>query len=120
MDVVSSTSPPAARIAASAAPAGSAGVGAKPATAHDAKLKETARQFEAMFMTEMLRHARPENKASGAFAAGSGEGSWSVLMDQALGQVATANGPAGDGRLRQTIEKALRDADARSGRGAVR
>ncbi len=97
-----------------------AGVGARPATSHDARLKETARQFEAMFMTEMLRHARPENKASGAFAAGQGEGTWSVLMDQALGQAATASGPAGDGRLRQTIEKALRDADARSGGRAVR
>jgi Rod binding domain-containing protein len=86
------------------------------AARHSARLKDVARQFEALFMTEMLRHARPDSKASGPFAAGQAEGSWRTLMDQALGQAAAREGPAGDGRLRQAIEKSLRDADSRHGR----
>jgi Rod binding domain-containing protein len=90
------------------------------ANRHSARLKDTARQFEAMFMTEMLRHARPDSKPSGPFAAGQAEGTWRTLMDQALGQAAAREGPAGDGRLRQAIEKSLRDAENRHGRGGVR
>ncbi len=86
---------------------------------HDARLKNVAHQFEAMFMTEMIRQARPPNQAAGPFAAGKSEESWSVFMDQALGQAATVNGPAGDGSLRRAIEKALRDADAKSVKGQI-
>lgn len=68
-------------------------------------------------MTEMIRHARPSNQAAGPFASGKSEETWSVFMDQALGQAAAANGPAGDGSLRRAIEKAVRDADARSIQG---
>lgn len=86
------------------------------AARHSARLKDAARQFEALFMTEMLRHARPDSKPSGPFAAGQAEGTWRTLMDQALGQAAAREGPAGDGRLRQAIEKSLRDAENRHGR----
>ncbi len=75
-----------------------------------ARLKQAARQFEAMFMTEMLRQARPANKAAGPFAGGRSEGAWQVFMDQALGQAATANGVAGDKGLAAVIEKSLREA----------
>lgn len=88
--------------------------------AHDTRLKEAARQFEAMFMTEMLRHARPANQAAGPFAPGKSEETWRVLMDQALGQVAATGGPAGDGRLRRAIETSLRDAEAQSRKVPVR
>ena len=104
-------------------PAGAA-VGTGPAnpgrTTHDARLKDAARQFEADFMTEMLRHARPSPKAAGAFAPGQSEETWRVMMDQALGQAATTGGPAGAGSLRQVIEKALRDAESPGGKGAVK
>lgn len=94
-----------------ATPGATAGRGA-----HDARLKDAARQFEAVFMTEMLRHARPSPKAAGAFTPGQSEETWRVMMDQALGQAATTGGPAGDGSLRKAIEKALRDADSRAGK----
>jgi Rod binding domain-containing protein len=80
----------------------------------DARLKQTAHQFEAMFMTEMLRQALPADKAAGRFAAGSGEGAWKVLMDQALGQAAASNGPAGDRGLDEAIVKALRQAQGQT------
>jgi len=73
-----------------------------------------------MFMTEMLRHARPANQAAGHFAHGRSEETWRVLMDQALGQVAATGGPAGDGGLRRAIEKSLRDADALSRKEPIR
>ncbi len=88
--------------------------------AHDAQLKNVAHQFEAMFMTEMIRHARPTDQAAGAFAAGKPEETWRVFMDQALGQAAATNGPAGDGSLRRAIEKAVREADARSTQGQIK
>jgi flagellar protein FlgJ len=73
----------------------------------DAKLRRAAKDFEAMFMTEMLHQARPMAKATGVFATGSGERSWQVFMDQALGQAATHQSGAG---LAREIEKALRAA----------
>ena len=55
-----------------------------------AKLHSAAKEFEAMFMTEMLHQARPAPKATGVFATGAGEKSWQVFMDQALGQAAAS------------------------------
>lgn len=74
-------------------------------TGPDSKLRQTAKQFEAVFMTEMLHFARPAPKASGVFAAGDGEKTWNLFMDQALGAAATAGGGTG---LEPAIEKALR------------
>jgi len=78
----------------------------------DAKLHAAAKQFEAMFMTEMLHHARPQSKAAGVFAPSAAERSWQVFMDQALGQAAVAGDRSG---LSQQIEKALRAAQGQAG-----
>jgi Rod binding domain-containing protein len=72
-----------------------------------AKLHETAKQFESVFMTEMLRLAHPPANAAGVFAPGHAEKSWQIFMDQALGQAAEAQGGAG---LAPVIEKSLRAA----------
>jgi Rod binding domain-containing protein len=76
------------------------------------KLERAARQFEAMFMTEMLRQARPQNKAAGAFAEGDGERTWSMFMDQALGEASVAK--QGTGLLRE-IERAMQGGRGPSG-----
>jgi len=73
----------------------------------DAKIHETAKKFESVFMTEMLRLARPPAKAAGVFAPGHAEKSWQIFMDQALGEAAAAKGGIG---LAPAIEKALRAA----------
>jgi Rod binding domain-containing protein len=93
--------------------------GADVGKAHDAQLKKVAHQFEAMFMAEMIRHARPSGQAVGAFAPGKSEETWRGFMDQALGQ-AVADSPAGAGSLKSAIEKAVRDADARANQGQVK
>ena len=78
--------------------------GAAQPTGRPAKMHHVAQQFEAMFMTEMLRMAHPSSQASGVFAAGVGETTWRGFMDQALGQALAANGHTG---LTSVIEKAL-------------
>ena len=90
-------------LASTAAPAGKS---------RDAQLDKVARQFEAMFMSEMIHCARPANEAAGAFAGGKSEATWQMFMDQALGQAAATNGPAGDQSLHEAIVKALREADS--------
>lgn len=82
------------------------------AAAGDAKLRRAAKDFEAMFMTEMLHHARPTTKTAGVFAAGAGEKAWQVVMDQALGQAASAQSGSG---LTCEIETALKAAQAPHG-----
>ncbi len=77
----------------------------------NAKIHETAKQFESVFMTEMLRLAHPPAKAAGAFAPGHAEKSWQIFMDQALGQAAMANGGAG---LTPIIERSLRAAQGQA------
>lgn len=85
-------------------------------TPADAKLHAAAKQFDAMFMTEMLHHARPPAHAAGVFAPGVGERSWQVFMDQALGQAAAAGG--GSGLVKQ-IENSLRAAQDHGAHGSV-
>ena len=87
---------------------------------HDTQIKKVARQFEAMFMTEMIKCARPSNQAAGAFAGGKSEESWKMFMDQALGQAATTGKGAGDGSLRRAIEKSLLQADAHTALGQIK
>jgi Rod binding domain-containing protein len=91
-------------------PAGALGRQAGQPTLNDAKLHQAAQQFEAMFMGEMLRLARPGSKAAGDFAEGQGEKSWQIFMDQALGQEAAAHGGTG---LEPEIEQALRTAQGK-------
>jgi hypothetical protein len=85
--------------------------------ASDAKLHATAKQFEAMFMTEMLRLARPPSHAAGRFATSHAEKSWQIFMDQALGEAATTKGGTG---LTGEIEKALRAAQGARSNGTSR
>jgi Rod binding domain-containing protein len=96
------------------------GVGDQAGRTHDTQLKKVAHQFEAMFMTEMIRNVRPSNQASGSFEGGKSEETWRVFMDQALGEAAATNGPAGDSGLRHAIEKAVRDADGHTSLGQVK
>jgi Rod binding domain-containing protein len=91
-----------------------------PGPTRDAQLKKVARQFEAMFMTEMVHCARPSNQASGVFSSGKSEDTWQMFMDQALGQAASSNGPGGDQSLHRAIVKALHDVDARAAQGTVK
>ncbi len=81
-----------------------------------AKFHRAAEQFQAMFMGEMLRMAHPESKATGVFAAGTGEKAWQGFMDQALGQAVAATGHTG---LTSVIEKAL-TAAAHQAQGAAK
>ena len=74
---------------------------------NDAKLHAAAKQFDAMFMTEMMHHVRPQSNAAGVFAPSAAERSWQVFMDQALGQAAASGGGSG---LVKEIEKSLRAA----------
>jgi Rod binding domain-containing protein len=79
-----------------------------------AKLHKAAKDFEAMFMTEMMHQARPSPQAGGVFAAGIGEKSWQVFMDQALGKAAASQSGTG---LTREIEKALRAAQGQCSKG---
>jgi Rod binding domain-containing protein len=67
------------------APAGSQGLRTR-----DAQLKDAAHRFEAMFMSEMVHNARPENHGAGAFSGGKAEETWGFMMDQALGNAAAS------------------------------
>ena len=95
-------------------PAKAAGNPAK-ATQADPKLKATAKKFEAMFLGEMLRLARPKNNAAGAFAAGQAESSWQVFMDQALGQAAAAQDSSGLGHEIEQALQAAQNSSAKKG-----
>ena len=70
------------------------GAGRVSLDASDARLHKTAKQFEAMFMSEMLRLARPPSHTAGPFATGYAEKTWQIFMDQALGEAAASNGRA--------------------------
>ena len=96
---------PASLIAASS-PVAAGDTAAKPAGGNS-KLAASARQFGAMFMTEMVRLARPENKAVGAFKSGTGERSWQIFMDQALGQAAAGQDASSlVGQIQQALQRA--------------
>jgi flagellar protein FlgJ len=82
---------------------------ANPATtprgaADPAKLHRVAKQFEAMFMAEMLHQAHPKPQTKGMFRTGAGEDSMQPFMDQALGDAVAAHGGTG---LAKSIERAL-------------
>jgi Rod binding domain-containing protein len=81
---------------------------ASPASAQG-KMHRVAKQFEAMFMTEMLRQAHPKSQATGAFRTGIGESNMQPFMDQALGDAVAARGGTG---LTRVIERALNAAAA--------
>jgi flagellar protein FlgJ len=84
----------------------------KSATLDQSKLHRVARQFEAMFMTEMIHQANPKPPTTGTFRAGIGETSMRPFMDQALGDAVAARGGSG---LAKAIERSL-TAAARGGK----
>lgn len=73
-------------------------------TAGEAKVHRVAKQFEAMFMTEMLHQAHSKSHAVGVFRMGDGESAMQPFMDQALGDAVAARGSAG---IARSIEKLL-------------
>jgi hypothetical protein len=79
------------------------------ANSSDGKMHRVAKQFEAMFMTEMLRQAHPKSGATGVFRQGIGEQQMQPFMDQALGDAMAAHGGTG---LTKIIERALNAAAA--------
>jgi hypothetical protein len=83
--------------------------GATPANSPAGKMHRVAKQFEGMFMTEMLRQAHPKSGATGAFRQGIGEQQMQPFMDQALGDAMAAHGGSG---LTKIIERALNAAAA--------
>jgi Rod binding domain-containing protein len=83
-------------------------------TAEQAKVHRVAKQFEAMFMTEMLHQAHSQSHAAGVFRTGTGESTMQPFMDQALGEAAASRGGMG---LAKSIERLLSGpAAARSGK----
>ena len=95
---------PTAALPQAAAPSGLAGT-----TPDQAKLHRVAKQFEAMFMTEMVHQMHPKPQSTGTFRAGLGETAMQPFMDQALGD-AIASRDAAD--LAPAIERALNAAAA--------
>jgi flagellar protein FlgJ len=69
-----------------------------------AKVHQVAKQFEAMFMTEMLHQAHSKSHAVGMFRTGEGESTMQPFMDQALGDAVAARGGTG---ITQSIERLL-------------
>lgn len=70
----------------------------------DPKIHKVAKEFEAVFLSEMLRLARPPDKAASGFSAGHDGETWQMFMDQALGKAAAEKGGTG---LSKEIETAL-------------
>jgi Rod binding domain-containing protein len=73
-------------------------------TANQGRVHRVAKQFEAMFMTEMLHQAHSKSHAVGVFRTGDGENAMQPFMDQALGDAVAARGGAG---IAASIERAM-------------
>jgi peptidoglycan hydrolase FlgJ len=73
-------------------------------TAGQARTHQLAKQFEAMFMTEMLHQAHSKSHAVGVFRTGEGESTMQPFMDQALGDAVASRGGTG---IAQSIERVL-------------
>jgi peptidoglycan hydrolase FlgJ len=83
-------------------------------TAAQARVHRVAKQFEAMFMTEMLHQAHSKSHAVGVFKTGTGESTMQPFMDQALGEAVASRGGTG---IAQSIERLLNGPPAsRSGK----
>jgi peptidoglycan hydrolase FlgJ len=73
-------------------------------TVGPAKVQKVAKQFEAMFMAEMLHQAHSKSHAVGVFRTGESESMMQPFMDQALGDAVAARGGTG---IAQSIERLL-------------
>jgi Rod binding domain-containing protein len=69
-----------------------------------ARVHQVAKQFEAMFMTEMLHQAHSKSHAVGVFRTGEGESTMQPFMDEALGDAVASRGGTG---IAQSIERLL-------------
>jgi Rod binding domain-containing protein len=78
-----------------------------------AKVHKVAKQFEAMFMTEMLHQAHSKSHAVGVFRTGQAESTMQPFMDQALGDAVASRGGTG---IAKSIERVLNGALA-AGKG---
>ena len=96
-------------LAASGLPATLASAAPPSAASQQAKLHRVAKQFEAMFMTEMVHQMHPKPQSTGMFRAGIGESAMQPFMDQALGDAVASRGGSG---LTPAIERALNAAAA--------
>ena len=76
-----------------------------------AKVHQVAKQFEAMFMTEMLHQAHSKSHAVGVFCTGESENAFKPFMDQALGDAVASRGGTG---IAQSIERLLNGPQAAS------
>jgi len=66
--------------------------------------RQLARQLETSFAAELLRAARPQQKASGFAGRGTGGDAFDSFMDEALGAAMVARGGLG---LAPALEKAI-------------
>src|SRR5580700_1829776 len=73
-------------------------------TVGPARVHQVAKQFEAMFMTEMVHQAHSKSHAVGVFRTGESESTMQPFMDQALGDAVAARGGTG---IAQSIERLL-------------
>ncbi len=73
-------------------------------TVTQARIHRVAKQFEAMFMTEMLHQAHSKSHAAGVFRTGEGESTMQPFMDQALGDAMASHGGTG---IAKSIERLL-------------
>jgi peptidoglycan hydrolase FlgJ len=88
-----------------ASAASTIGIGTSGASGgNQARAHRVAKQFEAMFMTEMLHQAHSKSHAVGVFRTGSGESTMQPFMDQALGDAVASRGGTG---IAQSIERLL-------------
>lgn len=85
--------------------------GSSPRTVPPARVHQVAKQFEAMFMTEMLHQAHSKPHAVGVFRTGEGESTMQPFMDQALGEAVASGGGTGVARA---IERELNRAQSSS------
>jgi Rod binding domain-containing protein len=76
-----------------------------------AKAHQVARQFEAMFMAEMLHQAHSKSHAVGVFRTSEAENTMQPFMDQALGEAVASRGGTG---IAQSIERLLTGPQAAS------
>jgi Rod binding domain-containing protein len=86
---------------------------AQASRAGDPRIKEISRQFEATFMSEMIRLARPTEQSGGSLDTSRSEDTWRYFMDQALGQAMTDSANQDSG-LRRLVERDLNAAEGKS------
>jgi len=78
--------------------------------------RRLARQLETSFAAELLRSARPQQKAGGLAGRGTGGDAFDSFMDEALGAALVARGGLG---LGGALEKAIAGRAQEAGQGGA-